>query len=110
MTATRQVETPEVLETPVTGMTDEQRAVLDAVQDMPGVGAELNGTWLWISGDTKPHKETLKALGCMWSPNKKVWYKRPPNAKRRFGRRTASQGYIRARYGSERLKDAEVGA
>lgn len=110
MTDVRQVETLETPEEAKAGMTDEQLAVVKAVQDMPGVGAELNGTWLWIHGDTKPYKETLKALGCLWSPNKKVWYKRPPNAKRRFGRRTASQGYIRTRYGSAVLKDAEVGA
>ena len=37
------------------------------------LNVELCGRWLWISGDTKPHKDELKALGCKWSSKKAMW-------------------------------------
>ena len=37
---------------------------------------ELIGEWLWISGDTWKHKETLKKLGFRWASKKKMWYYR----------------------------------
>ncbi len=29
---------------------------------------------VWIGGETKPHKDKLKAAGCKWAPKKKMWY------------------------------------
>lgn len=31
----------------------------------------------WVSGDTKPRRELLKAMGFRWAPKKKKWYLRP---------------------------------
>lgn len=30
--------------------------------------------WYWVSGDTKPHKEALKAAGGRWSSKRSAWY------------------------------------
>jgi hypothetical protein len=30
--------------------------------------------WWWFSGDTYPHKETLKQWGCRWSKKRRSWY------------------------------------
>ena len=30
--------------------------------------------WWWISGDTYPHKDTLKRWGCRWSRKRRAWY------------------------------------
>lgn len=38
------------------------------------VKTEQVGTWLWISGNTKPIKEDLKQIGFKWSKNKSAWY------------------------------------
>jgi flavorubredoxin len=38
------------------------------------VKMEQVGTWLWLSGATKPIKEELKTLGFKWSKNKSAWY------------------------------------
>lgn len=35
---------------------------------------EICGSWLWISGNTKEHKEQLKTLGCRFSAKKRAWY------------------------------------
>lgn len=32
---------------------------------------------IWASGDTKPHREELKALGFRWSPKQAAWYFKP---------------------------------
>lgn len=46
---------------------------LRVVADL-GLKIELCGTWVWLSGDTKPHKEILKAAGYKWAPKKCMWY------------------------------------
>lgn len=35
---------------------------------------EIIGRWIWISGNTRPLKETLKLRGFRFSNNKKSWY------------------------------------
>ena len=47
--------------------------IIDHLLRMDGIEVELIGRWLWISGDTKPHKEALKSCGCRWSSQKKRW-------------------------------------
>ncbi len=35
---------------------------------------ELVGSWIWVSGNTKEHREELKASGMRWSGTRKRWY------------------------------------
>ena len=42
--------------------------------NLPNVRISLIGTWLWITGDTKPHKELLKAQGLRWHATRLCWY------------------------------------
>jgi len=35
---------------------------------------EIIGSWIWVSGNTKPVKETLKLKGFKFSFNKSSWY------------------------------------
>lgn len=44
------------------------------IKTLPGITVTLVGAWLWVSGNTKPHREALKAAGFKWSPNKLQWY------------------------------------
>jgi len=48
-------------------------AALNAIQGL-GLDIELCGAWIWVSGDTRPHKETLKSAHFLWSPHKQRWY------------------------------------
>ena len=34
----------------------------------------LIGTWVWVTGDTKPIKEQLKEAGCKWHSVRSCWY------------------------------------
>jgi len=54
---------------------------------------------VWVSGDTRNHKDALKAAGFRWAPQKTMWYFRPDNWT------SASRGgfdmdAIRSKYGS----------
>ena len=41
---------------------------------LPGVTVEIIGSWIWITGDTKPVKEELKKSGFKFSRKKTAWY------------------------------------
>jgi len=69
-----------------------------------GLEIELCGTWVWVSGNTKPHKNTLKASGFFWSPKKLCWYFRPADHKS-HNRRSWSMDKIRGIYGSFEIKE-----
>ena len=66
------------------------------------VDVELCGSWLWITGDTKPYKNELKALGARWSANKTCWYIHRGHY-RRYHNRAYSLDEIRGMYGSKRF-------
>lgn len=44
---------------------------------------ELIGSWLWITGNTKEHKDILKNLNCKFAPKKVAWYYHKDKAKSR---------------------------
>ena len=79
------------------------RAAIDAVINLPGINIELVGAWIWITGDTRSHKDTLKAAGYFWACKKLAWYFRGPEYKC-----SSSKGKdldeIRAKYGSKNVK------
>lgn len=39
-----------------------------------GITVEQIGTWIWVSGNTKPYKEKLKDHKFQWSKVKNMWY------------------------------------
>jgi len=66
---------------------------------------EICGSWIWVKGETKQHKETLKKSGFRWSKNKKEWYNNqldPNKDKKRF-RGTSSKDEIIAKYGATKI-------
>ena len=71
-----------------------------------GLDIEVCGVWVWVSGNTKPHKETLKAGGYLWAPKKMQWYFRP-NQHKSFNRSSWSMDKIRETYGSETIKSQQ---
>ncbi len=42
---------------------------------------DIIGSWIWVSGETKPIKETLKELKFKWHDVRKCWYLKFTNAK-----------------------------
>ncbi len=90
--------------------TEEVEEFMDIIEKfihVPGIEVELCGRWLWISGNTKPVHEELKALGCHWCNKKKMWnWHRPEDAVRRH-KKTMSIQEIRFKYGSQSFKDSD---
>lgn len=75
------------------------RAAVMAALNLDGVELELCGCWLWATGDTRPHKDTLKAAGYRWSANKAAWYWHEEGYRKHSGKHYTLDD-IRAMHGS----------
>ena len=64
---------------------------------------EIIGSFIWVSGETKPYKEELKELGFRWSQNKSSWYLAPDSYRRR-SHKNYSMDDIRVMYGSKEVE------
>jgi len=80
---------------------EEFRDIIEKLFHIEGIDIELCGSWLWISGETYAHKAELKAAGCMWASQKKMWYWRHPEDGMGHNRKSQSMDYIRSKYGSQ---------
>ena len=70
---------------------------------MEKVEIALVGTWIWISGDTFPHKKALKEAGCKWHGKRKMWYwKKGPN--RRYASKMSFEDIAKA-YGFKSFRN-----
>ena len=67
---------------------------------LKGLTVELCGRWLWIGGDTKANKATLKAAGCKWSPKKGLWSWHFQDEGTTWRRKGTLMANIRGKYGS----------
>jgi len=67
---------------------------------LKGLEVELCGRWIWISGDTKPHKDLLKDMGCRWSPEKSMWNWHYSGDSAGYRKKGTDIGTIRSMYGS----------
>ena len=87
---------------PVNEMPEEFRIVIEKLLSIPDIIIELCGNWVWVSGETKAHKEEIKAAGCFWTKKKGMWYWRCAKDAH-HGKSNASMADIRRKYGSERI-------
>ena len=71
------------------------------------VSIEIIGSFVWVSGETKPYKEELKKLGFKWSQNKTAWYMAPEGYKR-HSRKQYELNEIRDMYGSSTIKNEKA--
>jgi len=93
--------TKETTETP-----EQFRNTVDALirMNMVDVEIELCGSFLWVSGNTKPYKDDIKGLGFKWSTNKSAWYMSPPDY-RKVSKRQFTMNDIRDMFGSEQVRN-----
>jgi len=70
-------------------------------QNFTGIDFYLIGSWIWVSGDTKPYKEDLKKLRFFWHSQRLMWYYRPINQK--SYRSNKSLEDIARQYGLEKI-------
>ena len=80
--------------------------VLAKIINLKGIVIELIGVWLWVSGDTKPHRKELKEAGFWFAPKKLMWYFRPEGMKSR-NHDPLDIRAIRNKYGSDVIQQKE---
>lgn len=90
-------------------VTDMFAEIIEQLIRMDGLEIEVCGSWLWVGGSTREHKDDLKAMGMRWAPKKHLWYKAPKNWKRRH-RGEFTMDEIRSRYGSQSVGRPRVKA
>ena len=78
-------------------------SIIEKVEMLP-VDIEVIGSWLWVSGNTYPHRHTLKDAGLMFAPRKKVWYYRPEEFKS-SNFQPLEMDEIRHKYGSTKIEN-----
>lgn len=88
-----------------------EQAIIDAISKllelkMDEVDILLIGTWVWITGDTKPHKENLKAIGCVWHSKRGCWYFRTQEQKR-YLKSNGSLTELAQKYGVVKIEDLQ---
>lgn len=92
---------------------DEQKAdviypeIIEKLIFLEGITIEIIGSWLWVSGNTYPHREILKELNFNFSRAKTMWYFRPAEQKA-YNPRPWSIDKIRAAYGSDEIETVKT--
>lgn len=63
--------------------------ILSQLIVIPEIVVEVCGSWVWVSGNTKPHKEEIKKVETGetykrgWSQKKEMWYFSPSGYRKR---------------------------
>jgi len=86
-----------------------ERDLIDKINELLSLKLEdiniwLVGTWLWIDGDTKPHREALKAAKCRWHRKRQKWYWHSGKWQGRRSKKGFS--HLAAKYGLEKQEEA----
>jgi len=84
----------------------EYMEIVKNIIHLPDIEIELCGTWLWVTGNTYPVKDELKAAGFKFAGKKKAWYWHSGDYKKR-SRKKLSMNEIRSLYGSQKIEADE---
>ena len=82
---------------------EELAAIYAKIRHLPGINLEVCGSWLWVTGETYPVREPIKAAGLRFSRNKSAWYWHPAGYRKRT-KTKFSMDEVRNMWGSEDLK------
>ena len=79
------------------------REALEKIIHLQGITIELVGYWIWVTGDTKAHRNALKDAGFYFASKKLAWYFRTGEYKvNRGGKKSLEE--IRVKYGTEVIR------
>ena len=82
---------------------EELNAAIQAIIEL-NLNIEVCGSWVWVTGDTRAVKDTLKGAGYRWANKKKSWNFRPAGWKSK-SRGSYSMNKIRNTYGSQKVRN-----
>ena len=78
--------------------------IINQVIGLDGIVIELIGNWIWISGNTYPHRAILKQSGFFFAPKKVLWYYHPFEYKS-SNKSSKTIEEIRKKYGSDIIEN-----
>ena len=81
------------------------KQAIDAIINLDGLDIEIIGVWVWVSGDTKQHKDKLKEAGFVWNRVQCKWVFIGKKSNGR-GRMTLDQ--MRDLHGSQKVKKTRM--
>lgn len=82
-------------------LSEEYRKVIEQIISLPAIIIEVVGNWIWVTGNTYPVKDKLKAAGLIFASKKIAWYYRADEYKTRTSNKSLEE--IRSKYGSETI-------
>lgn len=86
-------------------ITEDFANIVEVLINLDGIMIEVVGSWMWVTGDTYPHKDAIKGVGGRWQGKKRAWYFAPKGFKPRRRATNESLDDVRARYGSSTIAD-----
>lgn len=95
------VYTDQTQETP-DNVTEMFAEIIERLIKMEGLEIEICGSFVWVGGNTRKHKDELKEMGFRWASKKRMWFLAPQGWRKR-GRRELSMDEIRESYGSKKI-------
>lgn len=88
-------------ETPTCECPEDFIHIVESLLTLKGIEVELCGRWLWISGNTYPHKSRLRSLGCIWHHKKQKWSWHYAEDSSKYKHKEWSMAKIRDTFGSQ---------
>ncbi|NQX38467.1 hypothetical protein SAMN05421820_101488 [Pedobacter steynii] len=80
------------------------RQAIEKIIHLGGILIEVVSYWIWVTGETYPHRAIFKEAGFFFAPKKQAWYFRTAEFKvSKGGKKSLDE--IRAKYGSEIIKE-----
>lgn len=85
----------------------QMRAIILALSKIQEITIEIIGTWIWVSGNTYPHRAYFKELGLHYCKKKAAWSVHFDDYYRWSNSEYYSLDDIRAKYGSVKIKNVK---
>ena len=80
--------------------------IINVLTSLSDIEVEICGTWIWVSGNTKAHKEMLKELKFRYAHKKQAWYYHTEPYRKR-SKRELTLDEIRDMFDSEKYNQSE---
>ena len=74
--------------------------IIEVLTPLKDILVEICGSWVWVSGNTKEHKDILKELKFKYAHKKQAWYYHTEPYKKK-GKRELTLDQIRDMFGSQ---------
>jgi hypothetical protein len=87
--------------------------IIERLRVIPSIEVELIGSWIWVSGDTRPVSDRIKAAAdgtgfkTSWNRARSCWQIHSGNYQKRSGE-LLSKEEISARYGSTKYEQQNI--